>query len=340
MLQIAVELATENPVYEPMAVKFYEHFLWIADAMMRGGGDGGLWDEEDGFIYDVLVRPDGSRTRLKVRSVVGLLAMCASTVFPPSTGDLMPEVAARMREFQHRHPRLAGQITHPETTGHGGRRLLALLTEERLRRVLRYMLDEDEFLSPFGIRSLSRFHLGHPYVFRACGAEFRVDYEPGESHSGMFGGNSNWRGPIWFPMNILIIRGLLNLQAYYGDQFKVECPVGSGRQMTLFEVAEEIARRLMRIFLRDEQGARPVHGTAQAFQADPHWRDLVLFYEYFHADTGAGLGASHQTGWTGLVAPLIQLFGRSDARGFIETEWRGLHGPASSADRDKHAHVA
>jgi hypothetical protein len=267
--------------------------------------------------------------------------MCASTVFPPNLENRLPRVAEHIQQFKRRHPRLVGQIAHPGRAGEGGRYLLSLLSEERLQRVLRYLLDENEFLSPFGIRSVSLYHRDHPCVFRANGAEFRVDYEPGESTSGMFGGNSNWRGPIWFPMNALMIRGLVNLQAYYGDQLKVECPVGSGTRVTLFEVAEELTRRLTSIFLRDEQGARPVHGRQQQFQVDRHWRDLILFYEYFHADSGAGLGASHQTGWTGLVAGLIHLLGHADARKFLlEAEWRASHAPASSADRSQYAHVA
>jgi hypothetical protein len=341
MLQIAIELATHDPVYETLAVKFYEHFLWIASSMVQSGHDGGLWDEEDGFFYDVLVLPDGTRSRLKVRSLVGLLAICASTVFPPNLEERLPVVAERMREFHHRHGRLAGRIAHPTASPETGRRLLGLLTEDRLRRVLGYMLDEDEFLSPFGIRSLSRHHRDEPYVVHVNGVEFRVDYEPGESTSGMFGGNSNWRGPVWFPMNVLIIRGLLNLYVYHGDGLKVECPRGSGRQMTLYEVAAEISRRLTSIFLRDEQGARPVHGTEQMFQADPHWRDLLLFYEYFHADRGVGLGASHQTGWTGLVAPLIYLFGRHDAKAFlVESERRMSHAHAPSDAASQYSHVA
>jgi hypothetical protein len=317
MLQIAVELALHDPVYQTLAAKFYEHFLWIAGAMDSGGHGHDLWDDEDGFFYDALVLPDGTRERLKVRSIVGLLSICASTVFPPNIEERLPLVAASMREFSRRHPYLLERIARPGRTGEGGRHLLALLTESKLRRVLRYMLDEEEFLGPFGIRALSRHHRDFPYVFRWGGQEFHVDYEPGESTTGMFGGNSNWRGPIWFPMNLLLIRALVNLYAYYGDDFKVECPTGSGVQMTLFEVAEELTRRLTRIFLRDEQGARPVHGRSQAFQADPHWRDLLLFYEYFHGDDGAGLGASHQTGWTGLIATMIQFFGQPDAREFL-----------------------
>jgi hypothetical protein len=278
--------------------------------------------------------------RLKLRSMVGLLAICASTVYPADTHERLPLVVERMREFTRRHPRLAERIVSPGQPGNGGRFLLALLTEDKLRRVLRVMLDENEFLGPFGIRAVSRHHREHPYVYRANGQEFRVDYEPGESTTGMFGGNSNWRGPVWLPMNALLIRALLNLYSYYGDTLKVECPTGSGVRMTLFEVAEELGRRLVRIFLRDEQGARPLYGRDQKFQADPHWRDLILFYEYFHGDTGAGLGASHQTGWTGLVATLIQLFSRTDARDLVlrQSPTR-VHAPASRAPADQYAHV-
>jgi hypothetical protein len=259
----------------------------------------------------VLRLPGDRAVRLKVRSMVGLLAVCASTVFPPEV-ERLSLFMQRARDFLRRHPSLAATIVSPARIGHGGRRLLALLDDDKLKSVLRYMLDENEFLSPFGIRALSRHHRDNPYVFSVGRDVYRVDYEPAESTSGLFGGNSNWRGPIWFPVNVLLIRGLLNLYAFYGDEFTVECPTGSGQRMTLFEVAREIARRLSRCFLRDAQGARPVHGGAAKFQSDPHWRDLILFYEYFHGDTGAGLGASHQTGWTGLVAPLIYLVGHLD----------------------------
>jgi hypothetical protein len=238
--------------------------------------------------------------------------VCASTVFPPEV-ERLSLFMQRARDFLRRHPSLAATIVSPARIGHGGRRLLSLLDDDKLKSILRYMLDENEFLSPFGIRALSRHHRDNPYVFSVGRDVYRVDYEPAESTSGLFGGNSNWRGPIWFPVNTLLIRGLLNLYAFYGDEFTVECPTGSGQRMTLFEVAREIARRLSRCFLRDAQGARPVHGAAAKFQSDPHWRDLILFYEYFHGDTGAGLGASHQTGWTGLVAPLINLVGDLDA---------------------------
>ena len=320
MLQLAIELSLHDPVYQTMAAKFYEHFLWIASAMDRGGLATDLWDEQDGFFYDLLRLPDGQAVRLKVRSMVGLLALCASTVFPPATGQRLPVLMQRVREFTRRHPALVARIASPMRTGHGERRLLSLLTDDKLRRVLRYLLDEDEFLSPFGVRAVSKYHQTHPYVFGVDGTTYRVDYEPAESTSGMFGGNSNWRGPVWFPMNIMIVRGLANLYSFYGKDFTVECPTGSGRFMNLFEVAHEISRRLIRIFLRDEQGARPVHGGVRKFQSDDHWRDLILFYEYFHGDNGAGIGASHQTGWTGLVAPLMQLFASVDAESVLQSE--------------------
>jgi hypothetical protein len=240
--------------------------------------------------------------------------------------ERLPRFIDRARAFMARHPGLTATITPPTRPGHRNRRLLALLDETKLRRVLAYMLDENEFLSPFGIRSLSRFHREHPYVFTVDRSVYRVDYEPAESTTGLFGGNSNWRGPVWFPINALLVRGLLNLYLYYGDEFTVECPTGSGTRMTLFEVARELGARLTRVFLRDEQGARPVHGGAGTFQSDPHWRDLILFYEYFHGDNGAGIGASHQTGWTGLVAPLIRLFGMLDPAAYLGDGMQALAG--------------
>jgi hypothetical protein len=308
MLEIAVQLAMERPAYVEMAQKFVKHFLWIATSMMHAGGDVGMWDEADGFFYDVLRRPDGSAERLKVRSMVGLLPLCAVTVFEGELLAKYPEVTQRLRLFLEARPELRAFIHDPAQRGQGGRRMAALLDETKLRRVLARMLDEQEFLSPYGIRALSRYHAEHPYVFRAGGQEFRVPYLPAESDTGMFGGNSNWRGPIWMPVNGLIIRALLQYYTYYGDAFTIECPTGSGHQMTLYQVAEEISRRLASIFLRNQEGRRPVHGGARMFQEDPHWRDLVLFYEYFHGDNGAGLGASHQTGWTGIVARAMHLF--------------------------------
>ena len=263
-----------------------------------------MWDEEDGFYYDVLRLPDGSATRLKVRSMVGLLPLCATTVVEKWQRERVPRLTAAMQERMRRMPELRESI-HATGPGHFGvaeRGIIGLVNEGRLRRILTRMLDENEFLSPYGIRSLSRYHAEHPYVFSAGGQEYRVGYLPAESDSGMFGGNSNWRGPIWMPVNALIIRALLHYYAYYGDNFKIECPTGSGKLMNLFEVAREIANRLTRIFLRDESGRRPVFGGAEKFQSDPHWRDHLLFYEYFHGDNGAGIGASHQTGWTGVVA--------------------------------------
>jgi hypothetical protein len=319
MLEIAVEIAAEDRTFEDMAVKFVDHFLAIANALNKVG-KAGMWDEEDGFYYDVLRLPDGSATRLKVRSLVGLLPLCATTIVEPWQRERVPKIAAHFRERVRRMPSLLKGI-HPtgeDALGWGDRGILAVVDLHRLRRVLAKLLDEGEFLSPYGIRALSRFHKEHPYRFRAAGAEYRVAYLPAESDNGMFGGNSNWRGPIWMPMNLLLIRALLQFYMYYGDSFTIECPTGSGRQMNLFQVAREIATRLTRIFLRDTDGRRPVYGGTEIFQRDPHWRDLILFYEYFHGDNGAGLGASHQTGWTGLVASLISFFGRIDEKAWLE----------------------
>lgn len=313
MAELAVELAVHDRTFDALAGKFIDHFLWIATAMNRPGEDG-MWDEEDGFYYDILRLPDGSARRLKVRSMVGLLPLCAATVIEPWQRERIPEALAHFTERMRQMPE-ALKFIHPTGPDHFGvadRGIIALLNPERLRRVLMRMLDEHEFLSPHGIRSVSRFHEKNPYVLKVAGEEHRVDYAPAESTTGAFGGNSNWRGPIWFPINILIIRSLLNYYLYYGDNFKIECPTGSGRMMNLFEVAREIGERLIGIFLRDKNGRRPVYGGSEKFQSDPHWRDHVLFYEYFHGDNGAGIGASHQTGWTGLVAKLIELFGILD----------------------------
>jgi hypothetical protein len=319
MAELAVELAAHDRTYEDMVVKFVEHFTYIARAMNRPGQEG-MWDEEDGFYYDLLRLPDGSAKRLKVRSMVGLLPLCATTVVEKWQRERIPRALAQMQERLLRMPELR-ETTHPTGPGHFGvaeRGIIALVNPERLRRILSRMLDENEFLSPYGIRSLSKFHEQHPYVFHVHGQEYRVDYLPAESNTGMFGGNSNWRGPIWMPVNTIIIRALLNFYLYYGDNFKIECPTGSGTMMNLFEVSKEIADRLARIFTRDEQGRRPVYGGTEKFQTDPHWRDHILFYEYFHGDNGAGLGASHQTGWTGLVAKCIQLYGLLDAKRALE----------------------
>lgn len=314
MLELALELAAHDSAYEDMVAKFTEHFYYIAAGMNRSGPDG-MWDEEDGFYYDLLRLPDGSSTRLKVRSMVGLLPLCATTVIEQWQRDRIPQASQLLLERMRRMPELF-QAIHPTGPGHYGvdeRGILALVNPERLRRILAKMLDENEFLSDYGIRSLSKFHEKHPYVFYVNGQEYRVDYLPGESNTGMFGGNSNWRGPIWMPVNAMIIRALLNFYLYYGDTFRIECPTGSGIMMNLFEVAKDIADRLSRIFTRNERGQRPVYGGTTKFQDDPLWRDHLLFYEYFNGDNGAGLGASHQTGWTGLVAKTIQLFGLMDS---------------------------
>jgi hypothetical protein len=320
MLEIGVEIAGYDPTYQDLAGKFAEHLLWIAKAINHVGSDG-MWDEEDGFYYDVLRLPNGSATRLKVRSMVGLLPICATSVIEPWQREQVPRVTADFRQRLRRMPELLLSM-HPTgegNLGYGDRGIMAVVNPERLRRILSRMLDESEFLSPYGIRALSRYHKDHPYVLNAEGQEYRVSYLPAESDSGMFGGNSNWRGPIWMPVNALIIRALMNFYLYYGDSFKVECPTGSGRLMNLFEVAREIASRLTRIFLRDpSDGRRPVYGAAEKFQTDPYWKDYILFYEYFHGDNGAGLGASHQTGWTGLVATCIELFGWLDGPHFLE----------------------
>jgi hypothetical protein len=302
--------------------------MWINYAMDRAGvHHDEMWDEEDGFFYDLLRLPNGHSTRLKVRSMVGLLPLCASTVFEGNVGERHPRLMEMISLFRKRHPELVSQVapTDEGFVGVKGRRLLSILNRTKLQRVLEYLLDEDEFLGPYGIRSLSRYHLDHPFRFWVGHHEYTVQYLPAESNTGMFGGNSNWRGPVWMPVNTLIIRALLNLYAFYGNEFTVECPTGSGRHMNLFEVAEEITRRLAATFRRDAQGQRPVYGGTAKFQNDPHWRDLILFYEYFHGDNGAGLGASHQTGWTGLIAPLVDLFGRIDAKSLLESERALVH---------------
>ena len=315
MLELAVELASYDQTYEDMALKFVEHFLYIGAAMNQPGADG-MWDEEDGFYYDLLRLPDGSARRLKVRSMVGLLPLCATTVIEKWQRERTPHTMALFRERLRQMPELVESV-HPFGPGHLGvadRGMMALVNPERLRRILSKMLDENEFLSPYGIRSVSKFHSQNPYVLEVGGQDYRVDYLPAESNTGMFGGNSNWRGPIWMPVNALIIRALLQFYLYYGDNFKIECPTGSGNMKNLFEVSKEIGDRLTRIFLRNEEGRRPVYGGTEKFQNDPNWRDHILFYEYFHGDNGTGLGASHQTGWTGLVAKIIQLFGFLDAQ--------------------------
>ena len=319
MLEIAGELACYDHTYEDMALKFIEHFFYIAAAMNQKG-ENGMWDEEDGFYYDMLRLPDGKSVRLKVRSVVGLLPLCATTIIEKWQREAFPGIARASHLRLKQMPELLESI-HPTGPGHFGvaeRGIGALVNPKRLRRILEKMLDENEFLSPYGIRSLSKFHQKNPYILSVGGREYRVDYSPAESNTDAFGGNSNWRGPVWMPVNILIIRGLINFYLYYGDNFKIECPTGSGNMKNLFEVAKEIVDRLTNIFLRNGQGKRPVFGEAEKFQNDPEWRDYILFYEYFHGDNGTGLGASHQTGWTGLVATLINFFGRLDSVNILQ----------------------
>jgi hypothetical protein len=318
MVEIGAELSLANPAYLGLTMKFIEQFLMIASGMIRPGEEGGMWDEQDGFFYDVLRLPDGRADRLKVRSMVGLLPLCAVSVFEGKVAASYPEASRDAREYLQARPELMAFIHDPLKPGHKGRLLGSILNEANLRRVLTIMLDEEEFLSPFGIRALSRVHRDHPYSYWVGGEEFRVSYVPGEGDSGMFGGNSNWRGPIWMPVNMLILRGLLQYYRYYGNTFTLECPTGSGKMMNLYEVADESGRRLASVFLKDGQGKRPVHGTARKFQEDPHWKDYPLFYEYFHGDTGEGVGASHQTGWTGAIVRIMHLFASSDANDALE----------------------
>ena len=317
MLEMALILVESDAMYVEIAARFLEHFVWITYAMDRiGENHDEMWDTTDGFFYDLLHFPNGDATRLKIRSMVGLLPLCAATVFEPGTLSKYPHLMELIAIFRERHPEVAKQIAtadDPNIGGYLGRRLASVCNKQKLQRILAYMLDEKEFLSPYGIRSLSKYHLDHPFVFDLGGQEYKVQYLPAESNTGMFGGNSNWRGPIWMPVNGLIIRGLLQMYPFYGDDFKVECPTGSGNYLTLYEVAKEINRRLSTIFLRDTNGQRPVYGGTKKFQDDPHWRDYILFYEYFHGDNGAGLGASHQTGWTGLIARGLDLFARLNA---------------------------
>jgi hypothetical protein len=306
LFAIAMELAREDHAYEDVASKFWEHFLYIANAMSHRDEDGlGMWDEVDGFFYDVLHLPDGNRFPMRLRSMVGLIPLFAVETLDSTWLANFEGFRRRMEWFIENRPDLTNNVASMERPGHGSRLLLSICNGRQLRRVLTYMLDENEFLSDYGIRALSKVHEKHPYVLEFEGHEHRVDYQPAESRSGLFGGNSNWRGPIWFPLNFLLIESLQRFHHYLGDSFKVECPTGSGNLMTLSEVACEISRRLSRIFLRGQDGRRPVAGGVEQFQSDPHWRDLVLFYEYFHGDNGAGIGASHQTGWTALVAKLL-----------------------------------
>ena len=322
MVEIALILTEHDPVYEEIAFRFLEHFLWIAYAMDRiGESHEAMWDSQDGFFYDLLHYPNGDAIRLKVRSMVGLLPLCASTVLEP-TGIVArsPRLTELVTTFRKRHPELLKHVAPGDETfvGYASRRLMSVCNKQKIEQVLNYLLDENEFFGPYGIRSLSKYHEQHPFVFCAGGQEYKVEYLPAESNTGMFGGNSNWRGPVWMPVNGLLIRALLNLYQFYGDDFKVQCPTGSGKYMTLYEVAQELGRRLSSIFLRNTSGKRPVYGGTQMFQEDPYWRDHILFYEYFHGENGAGLGASHQTGWTGIIARVLDLFARGSAADFLQ----------------------
>jgi hypothetical protein len=322
LLAIAMELASEDSVYEDVASKFWEHFIHIAHAMNHLGNDGvELWNEEDGFFYDVLHLPDGGHFPLKVRSMVGLIPLFAIETLEAETLNHLPDFKKRLEWFIDNRPDLTGNVACMRTPGNGERRLLSIVDQVQLRRVLKIMLDESEFFSPYGIRALSRYHKDHPYKMNVMGADYRVDYEPAESTTGLFGGNSNWRGPIWFPLNFLLVESLQKFHHYLGDDFKVECPTGSGNMLTLWDVAAEISGRLSRPFMRGREGRRPVYGENEKFQNDPNWRDLIQFHEYFHGDDGSGVGASHQTGWTGLVAKLMQQSG----------EHRGVTRAAASA---------
>jgi hypothetical protein len=315
MLAIALELARDDKVYADIALKFFEHFLYIADAINHVGREKiALWDKDDKFYYNALALPNGQAYLLKVRSMVGLTPLFAVSTLEPESLEIVPRFKEQIDWFCHNRPELAKNIASMQIKGIGERRLLSITGPEGLRSVLKRLLDENEFFSPHGIRSLSRYHLEHPYIFHWDNQEYRVDYEPAESTTNQFGGNSNWRGPIWFPLNFLLIESLQKYHHYLGDDFKVECPTGSGNRVNLWDVASEISRRLTSIFFRGNDGYRPVYGGIDKFQKDSHWRDLIGFHEYFHGDNGAGLGASHQTGWTALVAKLIQQLNDKAAR--------------------------
>jgi hypothetical protein len=307
MLSMALELAQENTAYEDVATKFFEHFVYIADAMNNRGGQGiELWDEQDGFYYDVLHFPNGEHRYLQVRSMVGLIPAFAVTTLEPETLDRLPDFKKRMQWFIDNRPEFRAHLDTSMKTPKGDRRLLSLVDRGRLLRLLAYALNEKEFLSPNGLRSVSKIHQTDPFVMHVEGQEYRVDYEPAESRTSVFGGNSNWRGPVWFPLNFLLVEALQKFHHYYGDSVQVECPTGSGNKLTLWEVAVELSHRLGRLFLKDKDGKRPALAGMEQFANDPHWKDLLLFHEYFNGDTGEGLGASHQTGWTALVAKLLE----------------------------------
>jgi hypothetical protein len=310
LLAIALELANDDPAYEDVASKFWEHFLYIAAAMNKDGNDGSaMWSEEDGFFYDVLHTAETGHVAMRLRSMVGLIPLFAVETLEPERLDRLRGFKRRMQWFIENRPDLTRNVACMETEGAGQRRLLSVVNPEQLRRVLRYVLDESEFLSPYGIRALSRHYKDNPYVLTVNGSEYRVAYEPGDSLTANFGGNSNWRGPIWFPLNFLLVESLQKLHHYYGPAFKIECPTGSGVQMDLWEIAACLSRRLPQLFLKTPKGRRPVHGPHSIYAEDPHWRDLILFYECFHGDDGSGIGSSHQTGWTALVSKLLQQSG-------------------------------
>jgi hypothetical protein len=315
LLAIALELAQEDPCYEDVASKFWEHFIYIANAMShRADGRIGLWHKEDGFFYDVLKLPDGSQFPMKIRSMVGLIPLFAVETLEPEVLEKLPDFKRRLEWFIDNRADLTESMACMRTEGFGERRLLSIADQDQLRQILAHLLDEREFLSPHGIRALSQFHRDNPYKLTTDGVEHRVQYEPGESSTGIFGGNSNWRGPIWIPMNFLLIESLQKFHHYLGNDFQIEFPTGSGNMKNLREIAGELSRRVTSIFLRDEQGRRPVFGNLDKFQTDPHWRDFVLFHECFHGDSGAGIGASHQTGWTGLITKLMQQNGEPTER--------------------------
>ena len=317
MLRICFELALVDPFYISYAYKFYSHTMWISSAMDHmGEHDLKLWDEEDGFFYDLLHFPDGSSTHLKIRSMVGLLPLMSVSIFPKDLTDKFPDLIERLDNFHLRYPDIDKTIHPSIESGMGNKSMISIVDERKLRLILTRMLDESEFLSDFGIRSMSKYHKEHPYIFNWEGQEFKVEYLPGESDSGMFGGNSNWRGPIWMPVNVLLLNALLNYYSFYGDRFKIECPTGSGNEMNLLQVAKFLCSRISKLFLRNDKGARPINNGNDKFDHDPHWKDLVLFYEYFDGDTGKGLGASHQTGWTGFITEVMRIVDFIDEENF------------------------
>jgi hypothetical protein len=315
MFATALLLAEKNPIYEDVASKFWEHYIFIANSMNSIRNPlMSLWDEQDGFFYDHLISRQNEPIPIRARTMVGFVPMFGASTVAADTFDRYPDFQRRRQWFIEHRPDLIESVGAMVVPGPNKNLILGLVRTDQLRRMLTYMLDENEFLSPYGVRAVSRYHKDHPLILSLDGEEFRLDYEPGESLTNLFGGNSNWRGPIWLPVNFLILMALKQYHLYYGDEFKVECPTGSGKMKTLGQVAEELEHRLKRIFLRDQDGNRPVFGSCRLFNADPHWRDLVPFHEYFHGDTGRGCGASHQTGWTGLIAQILVDLGEHNSR--------------------------